>query len=372
MFHFKADFTAFNSFSDITLSLAKHLTGLGIPVSLQRSEISAAFVAEDESNYATIAQLMKPEPYRRCQIKWSHYWPATAALQLDGELNFELFAINYHFTRDREPFDLWLQECIGNPYNKLAISQFCRDVLIQAGCNPERIFVLPLAFNPLLSELPFVAKPSENSGVKRILHCTSSADLYRFGTDLLLTAYCEEFYGDTQIELVLKEGQSQHCLLDRYIQMARDRFGTGMPRIRYIKRFLNKAELAQLYYSVDGFIAPFRGEGFAIKILDAFAAGLPVALPLYGGPTEYADRNNCYPIEYDLVPVGHCLDTQNLALRNAPHWAEPKISSLRQQLRAIVEDSQRFERAQKARNRALQFSWSAAAQRLESLVKERL
>ena len=122
--------------------------------------------------------------------------------------------------------------------------------------------------------------------------------------------------------------------------------------------------------SADAFLAPFRGEGFAIKILDAFAAGLPVAMTMYGGPTEYANADNCYPIAYDLIPVGKCYDTQYLKIRNAPHWAEPNVQSVREQLRKIVEDPMRFQVAQKARETADLFNWEAAAQKLLRLMRE--
>ncbi|MCZ0901531.1 glycosyl transferase, partial [Microcoleus sp. HI-ES] len=118
------------------------------------------------------------------------------------------------------------------------------------------------------------------------------------------------------------------------------------------------------------FLAPFRGEGFAIKILDAFAAGLPVAMTMYGGPTEYANADNCYPIAYDLVPVGKCYDTEYLKIRNAPHWAEPNVQSVREQLRKIVEDPMRFQVAHKAKETADLFNWEAAAQKLLGLMRK--
>ncbi|WP_367275350.1 glycosyltransferase [Microcoleus sp. CAWBG58] len=135
-------------------------------------------------------------------------------------------------------------------------------------------------------------------------------------------------------------------------------------------KFFTKTELADLYLSADAFFAPFRGEGFAINILDAFAAGLPVAMTLYGGPTEYANSANCYPIAHDLIPVGECYDAQYLKIRNAPHWAEPNVQSVREQLRKIVEDPMRFQVAQKARETADLFNWEATGKKLLRLMRE--
>ncbi|MCU0540664.1 MAG: glycosyltransferase [Oscillatoriaceae cyanobacterium Prado104] len=146
--------------------------------------------------------------------------------------------------------------------------------------------------------------------------------------------------------------------------------GIRQPRIQVVRHVINKQQLAQLYLSADAFLAPFRGEGFAIKILDAFAAGLPVALTMYGGPTDYANSTNCYPIDWDLVPVGKCYDTQYLKIRNAPHWAEPKVQSVRVQLRKIVADPGRFAVSKKARETANLFSWEATAQKLLKLMRQ--
>ena len=122
--------------------------------------------------------------------------------------------------------------------------------------------------------------------------------------------------------------------------------------------------------SADAFLAPFCGEGFGIKILDAFAAGLPVAMTMYGGPTEYANPDNCYPIAYDLIPVGKCYDTQSLKITNAPHWAEPKVQSVREQLRKIVEYPMRFRVGQKAKETADLFNLEAVTQKLLRLMRE--
>src|SRR5207248_11255990 len=59
------------------------------------------------------------------------------------------------------------------------------------------------------------------------------------------------------------------------------------PRVIRVTDFLDKDDLVRLYRGADFFVAPYRGEGFGMKILDAFALGLPVLLPEYGGPVDY-------------------------------------------------------------------------------------
>ena len=93
-------------------------------------------------------------------------------------------------------------------------------------------------------------------------------------------------------------------------------------------------------------------------------------MTLYGGPTDYANPANCYPIASELIPVGKCYDTQYLQIRNSPHWVEPNVQSVREQLRKIVEDPMRFQVAQKARETTDLFDWEVSAKKLLRLMRQ--
>ncbi|MEB3282669.1 MAG: glycosyltransferase family 4 protein [Lyngbya sp.] len=374
MVHFNVNFQYFNSFADITLSLAKTLSEQSVPVSIEPSELSRdALKVIGNQEKEMLEYWMKQSPSELFQLKWSHYWPTTRDLQLKGHVNFELFAINYEFTRNDQPNDDWIQSTVSNSYHKLAVSHYCKQILLQAGCSESEVSVLPLGANPFLlnsSTLEAQIHPQKSPQIKRFLHLTNSWDLYRFGTDIFLPLFCEEFLGNPSVVLIIKDGGSNHNKVMEMASDLRQKFGNKMPSIYLIRRLLNKTDLAKLYLLSDVLVAPFRGEGFAIKILDAFAAGLPVIMPLYGGPTEYANSSNCYPIEYDLVPLGNCYDTQYIKPQNAPHWAEPKRESLREQLHRVIEDENQTLIRQKAKETAQQFSWENTAKKLLALMRK--
>ncbi|MEG4422181.1 glycosyltransferase family 4 protein [Microcoleus sp. LAD1_D5] len=371
MVHFNVAFQHFNSFTDITLSLAKTLDQMGIPISVEPSTIashlSRNFTAEEND---LLEKWMNSTPSDLFQIKWSHYWKPYFLKELNGHLNLELFAINYEFAKNHDDYDYWIYDAVNTSSHKLAVSQYSKNVLIKAGCPAANVSVMPLGFNPLISQLYFPSSPKKPKDVKHILHMTNSFDFYRFGTDLAVQAFWEEFKDDSNVELIIKDGGKNSDVIVKHLANIEKQLGKLKAKIMIIPKFYNKTELADLYLSADAFLAPFRGEGFAIKILDAFAAGLPVAMTMYGGPTEYANADNCYPIAYDLIPVGKCYDTQYLEIRNAPQWAEPNVQSVREQLRKSVEDPMRFQVAQKARETADLFNWEAAAQKLLKLMRE--
>ncbi|MEG4577532.1 glycosyltransferase family 4 protein [Microcoleus sp. N3A4] len=371
MVHFNVGFQHFNSFADITLSLAKTLDRMGIPISVEPSQIASHVTRNStaEENHL-LAKWMNTAPSDLFHIKWSHYWKPYFLKELNGHLNLELFAINYEFAQNADDYDYWIYDAVNNLSHKLAVSQYSKNVLIKAGCPATNVSVMPLGFNPLISQLYFPRPQKTQKDVKYILHMTNSYDFYRFGTDLAIQAFCEEFKDDANVELIIKDGGKTPDVIVEHLVNIEKKFGKFKSKVQVKPKFCTKAELADLYLSADAFLAPFRGEGFAIKILDAFAAGLPVAMTMYGGPTEYANTANCYPIAYDLIPVGECYDTQYLKIRNSPHWAEPNVQSVREQLRKIVEDPMRFQVAQKARETADLFNWEAAAQKLLRLMRE--
>ncbi|MDQ2099729.1 MAG: glycosyltransferase family 4 protein [Tychonema bourrellyi B0820] len=344
---------------------------MGIPISVEQSEIAPQIThicTEEENNL--IAKWMNNSPSDLFQIKWSHYWKSHFLKELNGHLNFEFFAINYEFTKNDEELDYWMYDAVNNSSHKLAVSEYSKNVLIQAGCPAENISVIPLGFNPLISELYSSKSPKDKSNITSILHMSNSFDFYRFGTDIAIEAFCQEFQHESNVELIIKDGGNNPDVIVEIIRDFEHRCGRFKPKIEIIPKFFDRQELANLYLSADAFLAPFRGEGFAIKILDAFAAGLPVVMPLYGGPTEYANIDNCYPISYDLIPVGLCYDTHHLKISNSPHWAEPNLLSVREQLRNIVADSRRFQVAQKARETADLFTWEATSKKLLRLMRE--
>ena len=371
MVHFNVGFQNFNSFADITLSLATTLDKMGISISVEPSTIASHITRNStaEENHL-LAKWMNTAPSDLFQLKWSHYWKPFFLKELNGHLNLEFFAINYEFTRNDDDYDYWIYDAVNNSSHILAVSEYSKNVLIKAGCPAQKVSVIPLGFNPLISQL-YSPKPQKTKNdVKYILHMTNSYDLYRFGTDLALQAFYQEFKDDANVELIIKDGGKNPDAIIKHIINLEKQFGKLKSKVQVRPKFCTKAELADLYLSADAFLAPFRGEGFAIKILDAFAAGLPVAMTMYGGPTEYANTANCYPIAYDLIPVGECYDTQYLKIRNAPHWAEPNVQSVREQLRKIIEDPMRFQVAQKARETADLFNWEATGKKLLRLMRE--
>jgi GT2 family glycosyltransferase len=136
------------------------------------------------------------------------------------------------------------------------------------------------------------------------------------------------------------------------------------------EEFLSKQDLIRLYAGMDALVAPFRGEGFGMKIIDAMALGLPVLMPAFGGPLEFAAEGTFIPVAHREIPVGDCYDMQNTYLGEGAYWCEPDRDQLAAQLQGLLVGPGRLREIggrARAHVRAA-YSWKHAAERLRAAV----
>jgi GT2 family glycosyltransferase/glycosyltransferase involved in cell wall biosynthesis len=348
----------------INAELAVALKDLGVPV-VVNGERALSKTLSRELGHRLSPLMLKGRPAGGIQVKWSHYWPQHLNLELAGDIDLELFVINYLFGRpNREPWDYWLQAVRQNGADKLPLSDFCRSVLLQIGVPENRCHVWHPGYAPEIAGQP----PASRSGSRfRFLTVTNSHDLERYNTQAVLDAYREAFPRADDVTLVIKDygASSGNTTLRRAIESH-----GRTPAIEYVTTFSSKRDLIALYQSCDAYLSAHRGEGYGMKILDALACGLPVVTPLFGGPTAYCRPDNCFPVDFRLVPVGACLDTQSLHITNHPQWAEVDPQSLRDQIRAVHADADtRGAVARRGHQTVVEdFSWPSAARRFVEIA----
>ena len=361
--YFADDLSTKSALTWATADLVLALHRLGIQVALKKSALPPD---TDSTRRAVLEKLMVPEqPVGGTQIRWSHYWPQHLERELNGVLNFELFVINYLFARPgSEPWDYWLQTVPFNRMRKLPLSGFCREVLAQIGVPATDCAVVQPGYSP---EALTIDPPSRVDGRVRILTVTNSHDLDRYGTELLIDAYWRAFAATDDVVLVVKDYGAASGN-DRLAKLLRT--GKGRAAVELHTDFLSKPDLIRLYKSCDAFVSPHRGEGYGMKILDAMACGLPVITTLFGGPTDFCHGENCLPVDFTLVPVGTCYDTQALRITNGPTWAEPDPESLIRRLRQVANDPAAARQlGEKAKHEvAPRFTWESAARQLTESI----
>jgi glycosyltransferase involved in cell wall biosynthesis/GT2 family glycosyltransferase len=154
----------------------------------------------------------------------------------------------------------------------------------------------------------------------------------RKGIDVLVRAFQDEFSPREPVHLLLKSTGSTPP------------YAINDPRIVLISGFMNREMLLEFLRKMDVFVLPSRGEGFGLAGLEAMATGLPVIATNWGGPVEYLDPQDSFPLSYRLV------DAQGVEANQVRHfglWAEPDYEHLRYLMRWLYEHPE--EAAQKGR-----------------------
>lgn len=336
-----------NAFRWVTESLADALTGLGHPARVIPPEIAGRAQRNAGTN----------------QIGWAHYWPQYRELAKSVEPAYEVFVTNFEIARQGD-LTPWVAELCARPSVKLAVSNYCWDVLVGLGVPQDRVRVVPHGYSPEFASPP-APLPLATRKTFRLLAVVNSHDPYRYGTDILLAAYRKAFRENDDVCLVIKDYGANAAATQSWFD------DSGGPEILYYANFLEKSDLAAFYSACSAFVAPFRGEGFGMKILDAAVAGLPLVVPLYGGPLAYCVPELVQPVAFERRRVGKCLDTDQIEWKEEIAWCEPSVDDLAAGMRRVFENrSEAAEKAARLRTIAVeQFSWEAAARKLLAIIE---
>ena len=172
-------------------------------------------------------------------------------------------------------------------------------------------------------------------------------DPERHGTDVALAAFREAFAPGDDVTFVVRDyGASQPGLAAAVARLAADGYDA-----RYWPAFYPAHRLGTFLSAFDVLVAPFRGEGFGIKLLDAMACGLPVVAPRFGGPADFLDDDAAYVVPHRLEPVRAGADASLLALGNRPLWAETAPADVAARLRECRDDPAELARRGEAARR---------------------
>jgi glycosyltransferase involved in cell wall biosynthesis len=162
-------------------------------------------------------------------------------------------------------------------------SEFVRGMYVDSGVDPGRVHVVPNGVD-LDAMAPDGPKLELDAPGLRLLFVGGL--ISRKGPDVLIDAYRAAFAGRDDVSLVIKDFGSQGVYrgTDREGVRAYSAAGT-LPRVVLLEDELSDADMAGLYRACDVLVHPYRGEGFAMPVLEAMACGLPVVVTA-GGPTD--------------------------------------------------------------------------------------
>lgn len=362
--HLAIDLSHGSAITWAVAELAAALADIGRPVSIPRVALAPSI---EPRLRRRLQAVMSDTPCSTWHVRFNHYWPHLLRQPVSGEVNAEFFVTNYRFRGEIQPLDMW-SRCLGtNGVRKLALSGFCRDSLLDIDVPAEQCDVVPLGYAPEIDELFAEPRPVPQRDVRRLLVVTNSHDLERYGTDILIPALARAFPHDAPVEIHIKDygsGSGSRRLRDLVAAHP------GLPRVTWHETFLSKPDLLRLYGEMDLLVCPFRGEGYAMKIIDAMAIGLPVMMPAFGGPLDYARPGSFLDLPFAEVPVGRCYDTEHFLVGPGAWWCEVDADGLVAALAGYLHDPSAAEAAARiARQHVFgRITWRHAAERMAAAL----
>jgi len=265
-----------------------------------------------------------------CILNYSiaHHYYTKRFLNLESKLQPEFSnSLNSHnYSKQFEKqldSEIYLADLI------LVGSAFVKKTFIEEGVSKNKIKVLPYGVNvELFKPLPSI----KNETIFNILFVGQIGQ--RKGISYLLEAYNKFKCKDTKLTLVGN------------FQGPKEIFSSYSHLFNHIPH-VSHSDLKSLYQQADIFVFPTLIEGMPIVVLEAMASGLPVITTANGSDDIVRDG-----IDGFIVPVRDVqaiLDKMKILKKNK---------------------KMRFEMAENARNRAVEFSWDCYESKAVELVND--
>ena len=250
------------------------------------------------------------------------------------------------FWTDRIPRS-WIEPC--NAMDEVWVpSEFQRQAFVDSGVQAQKLRVLRAGVDTTFfcPGQPPLAIPERRSF--NFLAVSNLQD--RQGTELLLTAFAQEFHSDEDVSLTLKIVPSRERSWDPGGELAfflERSAGVALENcapLILLEEWPSASGRASLYAAADAFVLPAHGVASGRTLLEALASELPVIATGWGGPLEFLNDSIGYLIDLEgLVPVPY--GEEFLA---GHRWANPSPAHLRQCLREV------FAHPEQARKRGRQ------------------
>ena len=155
---------------------------------------------------------------------------------------------------------------------------------------------------------------------------------HRKGPDVLLKAYWKSFSRDDNVLLLIKTnalGLKGHSSFDIKSDISSIKSKLNLsyyPPVYVVDDKLPGNHIDAIHSSCDCYVAPHRGEGWGMPIVDAILHKNPVLSTKYGGISDYLNSNNSGIIRHKSASVRNMSWSPKI-YNKSQRWAEPSVSS---------------------------------------------
>lgn len=161
-----------------------------------------------------------------------------------------------------------------------------------------------------------------------------------------LRMLCETFSNDKDVGIILKTNLGRNTNIDRHnvhnilAQVCREVRRTPFPKIHLVHGMMTDEEMASLYRhpTVKAFLAPTRGEGFGLPILESAVCGVPMIATSWSGHTEFLSQGKFIGIDYDLIEVDKSRIDGRIFMEGS-RWARVNESDFKKKVKKFRDSS---------------------------------
>ncbi len=330
--------------------------GLSTSLSIINDRVTARLPGPVQRVALDRAELDAPLPHA-ADVEVRHQWPPDLSTPAAGRL-----AVIQPWEFGAVPRD-WLKALDEHVDELWVPSEHVRQMYLASGVDPDRVVSIPNGVDLDLFRPDGEAYrlPDAASGTRFLF---VGGLIWRKGSDVLLSAWREAFDGRADVTLVIKDFGADSVYRNAERGPIREYATSGeLPRIVLIEEELSVCELAGLYRACDVLVHAYRGEGFAMPVLEAMACGLPVIVTADGPTDEFSPAEAGWRIRAKRAqfPTDR-VDTLDTAGR--PWVLEPDQAHLVELLRLAESDpAERRRRGRTGQIAAQQLSWDVVATR---------
>lgn len=236
----------------------------------------------------------------------------------------------------------WVSAC--NAMNMIVVpSMHVANTLKASGNLTTPIIIVPESFpDIMLHEVP-IFDPGITTDFNFLIFgqlTGTNAHSDRKNTMFAIKWLCEEFTDDPTVGIVIKTNSGRESKIDRQItsdvvrKLVSEVRRGPYPKIHLVHGRLTDEQVTGLYKNpkVNALVAPTRGEGFGLQILEASVAGLPVIATGWSGHMDFMSKGRFVKLDYDLREVHQSRIDDNIFMKGA-RWAEVSEADFKRKVR---------------------------------------
>ena len=138
----------------------------------------------------------------------------------------------------------------------------------------------------------------------------------------VIQAFLSEFRNEKDVRLIIHSTNTDFG----YYKTLKD------PRITISTKPMKYDEMQNFYHAIDCYLAPSKGEGIGMTVLEAMSTGLCVIGTKWGGMTELMTSEKSYPLtEFTLKPRPEMTEQPG-------NWAYPDVAEIMYWMRIVFQD----------------------------------